>query len=258
VSRRATAWIVAALIVVGLTGLVAQRPLRAWWDDNAGNRAMLQGRPQEAVADIERGLTLEPAWALLHEDLGRALIGTQPAAALKQFEQARCGSPCEAEAGDALLALGRTDEAIEQYVRAKAVGRATESAMALARERRYAAALAIETALLGRLHDDFEDRSDLAAVYAAIGKIEADDAAAPGDAAARRGAATQAIAAFARASGLAPLNEDYLLSYGFAQLRWGSQPEARRAFERLLQLHPGQADAQAALQRMQGKPPSGS
>ncbi|HEV2878986.1 MAG TPA: hypothetical protein VGW96_05325, partial [Candidatus Eremiobacteraceae bacterium] len=51
---------------------------------------------------------------------------------------------------------------------------------------------------------------------------------------------------------LAPYNEGYLLSYAFAQLQWGDADAARRAFERLLQLHPHQSDAESALAHLAG------
>lgn len=244
------------LIVAVTLAAVFSRPLRAWWDDDAGNRALLAGKPQVAIAWFDAGLRAQPDWALLHEDRGRALLNANPTAALAEFERAACGSPCLAEEGDALAALGRLDEATQRYVSAKAVGRASVVAMRLASHGKYDAALAIESALIERLHDDFVDRSDLASAYAAIGKIQT-AAASSGDVRAPGERGALAIAAFSRATSLAPLNEDYLLSYGFAELRWGSPRAARAAFERLLQIHPHQPDAQAALQHM-GSVPTGT
>jgi len=56
-----------------------------------------------------------------------------------------------------------------------------------------------------------------------------------------------AIKAFRRATDLAPFNEEYLLSYSFAQARWGDPKAARGGFSRLLQLHPQQPDALRGL-----------
>jgi Flp pilus assembly protein TadD len=59
-----------------------------------------------------------------------------------------------------------------------------------------------------------------------------------------------AITSFETASRFAPLNEGYLLSLGYAQMQWGDRTAARRAFERVLQLHPTQADAESGLDRL--------
>ena len=188
---------------------------------------------------------------MLQEDRGRALLQAgRPADALGDFAQAGCGSACLAESGDALLALGRTHEAVDLYVEAKAVGKLASLATTMVSEKRFDAALDIEVRLLRELPDDFAHRSERAVVYDAIGKIES--------ARFSSGSRTdprlirKAIDAIAQASELAPLNEDYLLSYAFAQFRWGDQAEASRAFQRLLQIHPGQPDAQAALARIKG------
>jgi tetratricopeptide (TPR) repeat protein len=243
---------VAVLVIVGV--VFAVRPLQAWWDDDEGNRALVAGNASKALAWFDAGLRAQPNWSVLHEDRGRALLAQNPRAALAEFERAACGSPCTAEAGDALMALGRTNEAIDDYVQAKAVGRVTEVATRLEAAHHYAAALAIESSLLARLTNDFVDRSDLAAVYAAMGKIDVSAATSKRRDSQARKDEKAAIDAFAHATALAPLNEDYLLSYGFAQMRWGSPLEAHSAFERLLQLHPGQVDAQAALARMKDTP----
>jgi tetratricopeptide (TPR) repeat protein len=249
VSRRA-AWLSAVAVLVVL-GWIAWRPLSAWWLDDAGNRALLRGQNANAERDFEAALGKEPGWAILHEDLGRAIVASDPARALQEFERANCGSPCMAEAGDALMAMGRTREAIDRYVQAKAVGKVSDVASQLVASQQYDEALAIESALLARLHDDFVDRSELAAVYAQIGKIDIAAASRVNDPRAARVRAEKGIASLAHAKDLAPLNEDYLLSYGFAQLRFGSADEARRTFERILELHPGQKDAVDALARME-------
>jgi tetratricopeptide (TPR) repeat protein len=199
---------------------------------------------------FDAALRNEPSWSLLHEDRGRALLARDPAAALEEFRRAACGSACLAEEGDALAALGRTKEAINSYIAAGAVGKVNDAALRLAARKDYTGALDIEWSLREHLTGDFVERSDLASVLAVIGKIDDRAAAAspqPREAKARGRAA---IEAFARASRLAPLNEDYLLSYAFAQWKWGDKRAAAAAFERLLQIHPGQPDAVAALARL--------
>ncbi len=215
---------------------------------------MLAGNTEQAIAWFDAGLRMQPNWGLLHEDRGRALIDHDPQQALAEFERAACGSPCLAEEGDALAAMGRTEEAINRYIEAKAISRAAEVAVRLAGEGNYDAGLAIEAALIRRLHNNFIDRADLAAAYATAGKIQALAASAATAPAVAHARGRLAIDALSKASSLAPLNEDYLLSEGFAQLRFGNQQLARAAFERLLQIHPDQPDAQAALQRMHGDP----
>src|SRR5579864_4316301 len=153
VSKR-SAWLIAIAVLV-LLGFFTQRPLRAWWDDDEGNRALLRGHDLRAARLFEAGLTAEPGWATLHEDLGRAVLPTDPARSLAEFDRAACGSPCLAQAGDALAAMGRTNEAIDRYVQAKAVGKVSQVAAQLVAAGRYDAALAVESALLAKLHNDF-------------------------------------------------------------------------------------------------------
>ena len=226
--------------------LAAWNPVCAWWSDAAGNKALLRGDVPGALGSFDGGLRREPGWSVLHEDRGRALLATDPGAALAEFDRAACGPACLAESGDAFVRLGRLDEAVDRYIAAKAVSRVDDLAVADARQGRYDEATTLEGALIARLHDDFLERADLAAAYATLGAIRLDAATAarPQDARSLRNAA---IAAFGSASQLAPFNEGYLLSYAFSQMRWGDKAVARRAFERVLQLHPHQADAQAAL-----------
>lgn len=237
----------AALCACGLV-LVGWRPLAASLSDAAGNRALLRGNSALALARFDEALRLEPSWAVPHEDRGRALLASDPARALAEFDRAACGAPCTAAAGDALVRLGKPREAVDRYIDAKAVSKVSDMALALARQGRYGDATALARALIGRLHNDFLERSDLASSYATLGAIEMDAAAAgAGQERARR---AQAIAAYATASQLAPFNEGYLLSYAFAQMQWGDPAVARQVFERVLEIHPQQADAEAALARL--------
>jgi tetratricopeptide (TPR) repeat protein len=226
------------------------RPLTAWWQDEAGNRALLRGERADALAWFDRALVLEPHWSLLHEDRGRALLESDPSAALREFDRAACGAPCLAEAGDALARLGKPDEAIDRYIGAKAVSRVSDIALSLAERGEYDAAAALVSDLIRRLRDNFLERADLASAYATLGKVELGAATAQPKKA--RELRRVAIAAYASASRLAPYNEGYLLSYAFAQMQWGDADAARHAFERLLQLHPHQSDAESALAHLAG------
>jgi tetratricopeptide (TPR) repeat protein len=242
------------LVVVALVAGLGWRPITAWWDDETGNRALLVGNARAAAGWFERGLRLEPGWSMLHEDLGRALLSLDPAAAAHEFRQAACGDPCWAQEGDAEAALGHPDRALALYVRARAVSRVDDVAEKLARRGNFAAALQVEEALVRRLGHSFVDRAELAAAYATIGDIEQRETYAVAGVPARRAAGKRALAAFGKASRLAPLNEGYLLAWGFAEMRWGSRGKARAIFERLLSLHPGQPDAVAALAQLTRRP----
>jgi len=247
--KKHAAWLIATALVAAAL-LLAFRPLGAWWSDDEGNRALLQGDNLKAVERFASAERREPDWAFVHEDLGRAVLDTDPARALAEFERANCGSACIGEEGDALFALGRTGDAIDRYIQARAVAKVAAIATQLVASKRYDAALSIESELVARLHDDFVDRSDLAAAYAQIGKIEIAAATQAGTGVAARQHAQAGLTALARATALAPLNEDYLLAEGFAQLRFGSVAQARRIFERLLQIDPSQQDAQRALRML--------
>ena len=155
---------------------------------------------------------------------------------------------CDAEAGDALVRLGKPREAIDRYIAARAVSRVSRIALDLARAGRYDAAAELERDLIARLPDNFLERADLASSHAALGAIQVAAAAAQPSHA--RELRAQAIDEYATASRLAPLNEGFLLSYAFAQMQWGDAQAARRGFERLLEIHPHQTDAQAALAKL--------
>ncbi len=232
-------------------GALASRPLRATWSDDFGNRALLSGKNARALAAFDAALRLEPRWKFLHEDRGRALLPAAPAAALAEFERANCGAPCIAEEGDALVRLDQYQAAGNKYVNARAVSRVSEMALALAHAGKYGAALALESALARRLDAGFLERADLASTFATQGEIYSIAAATGSGQRPMRAYERAAINAFAQASALAPFNEGYLLSYGFAQARWGDRQQAINAFQKVLEIHPGQPDAQTALARLQ-------
>lgn len=244
---------VAAGVVLGVLLLaLAWRPLSAWYRDDLGNLAFLHGDSAAARASFEFALRQEPQWSFLHEDLGRVLLATDPTAALQEFRVAACGSPCIAEEGDALLRLGRVQDAIGKYVSARAATRVFARAQELASQGRYAESIALEEALVARLHDNFLERAELASAYASLGTLE--DTAAynlPRQASTLRARATRALHT---ASDLAPFNEGYLLAYGFSEMQYGDRSHARAAFQRVLRLHPHQQDAERALARLDQNP----
>lgn len=237
--------------MVCIAAVFAARPIAAAWYDDRGNVALSQGLRAQAAADFERGLSFAPASRLLAEDLGRARLDGDPAEALADFVRADCGDPCTAERGDAEVRLGRADAAAADFLAAKAAGRLGETVTRMAAAGRYRDAIALESALIDHL-DPLFDQADIAAAHARVGELETKAAEEEPHAAAelRR----SAIASFGAASRLAPLNEGYLLSLGYAQLQWGDHAAARRAFLRVLELHPTQADAVRGLARLGADP----
>ena len=244
---------VAAFVFVAVIAL-GWRQFVAWWYDDIGNIALARADTVRARDLFEKGLALAPASRLLREDRGRALLDEDPAAALRDFTQAACGAPCIAEAGDAQARLGNMDAAVADYLNAKAANRLAAAVDNMAAAGKFDEAIALETALSQRLGDDILLRADLAASQARIGKFaEAAAYANPARATAYR---ARAIDAYARASALAPFNEGYLLSLGFAQMNWGDKRAARDTFAKVLAHHPHQADAEQALQRLKLPPPA--
>ncbi|HEY5095338.1 MAG TPA: hypothetical protein VII69_09505 [Candidatus Eremiobacteraceae bacterium] len=240
--NRARSIAIASIAVV--VAVFLWRPLAAWWCDDRGNIMLARGDRASALEWFERGLVLAPTSAVLLEDRGRARLDDDPAGALADFAKADCGQPCIAERGDAEVRLGRPGAAVGDYLAAHAAGRITVTVAGLADQRRYTDALALERALINGL-DPLLDQADIAAAQAQVGQL--DVKAAEHDAAHRIAYRRDAIRAFAAANRLAPLNEGYLLSLGYSQMQWGDRREARRAFERELELHPTQPDAERGL-----------
>ncbi|MBC5825739.1 MAG: hypothetical protein GIX02_13155 [Candidatus Eremiobacteraeota bacterium] len=228
----------------------AWRPVGAWWYDDIGNLALAKGSPSRAVELFDRGLALAPDSRVLLEDRGRARLPADPGGALADLKRAACGTPCIAEEGDAQLRLGNARQAVADYLAARAAPRLAQSVKRMTAIGQYDEAIALESALIARLRGDVLYRADLAAAYETLGKLEESTAYARQN----RAPAYRrvAIEAHKRASELAPFNEGYLLSYGFAQAQWGDPRAARAAFARELALHPHQADAEKALQTLLG------
>ena len=237
---------------VALAGALLWRPLAAWWCLDLGNLAFVRGDRAAAAEFFSNGLRLEPQWHSLLEDHGRAVLEIEPAIALDEFRRADCGEPCDAEAGDAESLLGRAQDAVNDYLAAHAVQRLAAAVSRLAASRRYDEAIALERALATRLGSGMLAEADLATAYYTIGTL--DEQAASHDDADRAGYRADAIRSFRRASTLAPFNEGYLLALGFAESSWGDRRAARAAFERVLDLHPHQSDAERGLAKL-GIPP---
>lgn len=226
------------------------RPAAAWWCLDVGNLAYMRGDRATAASDFVQGLRLEPSWPALLEDHGRAVLDAEPAVALTDFKAADCGEPCIAEAGDAESRLGHFDNAINDYLAAHAVERVGGAVDRLAGEGRYDDAIDLERALASRLGTGMLSQADVASADYLIGGLDNRAARAiryPAKVAAYH---ADAIRSFKRASQLAPFNEGYLLSLGFAEAAWGDKREARVAFEKVLDLHPHQSDAERGLEQI--------
>jgi len=240
-------WVAVLALAAAIVAFGA-RPLRAWWFDDVGNLAYARGDLDAARLSFDRGLALEPSWHVLLEDRGRAELDRDPGSALADLLAADCGSPCVAEEGDAQSRLGRPQAAVDDYLAAHAVDRVAAAAERLAALHHFDEAIALEADLTQTLGTGMLVQADLAASYAELGGLNARAAAATPARAKRYGHA--AIDAYRRAAALAPFNEGYLLSLGFADLQWGDRRGARAAFERVLDLHPRETDAERGLARL--------
>lgn len=247
--------LLALALTLALAVALVWRHLAAWGYDDLGNLALVKGDTPRAQSLFDRGLALVPDSHLLLEDRARAELDSDPATALRDFERAACGPPCVAGQGDAYARLGHPDEAVEAYLDAKAAHRLAAVVDVMASHGKYDEAIALEKALIQRLGDSIFLRADLAAAYSKVGML----AAAAGDANPSKAAAyhREAIAAFDRATALAPFNEGYLLSFAFAQMSWGDRHAAANAFRRVLALHPHQSDAEKALAQLGASPTIG-
>jgi tetratricopeptide (TPR) repeat protein len=240
----------AILAVAVIAAALAWRPAAAWWCLDVGNLAYLRGDRATAAADFSRGLEFVPSWRALREDHGRAVLPDDPATALADFKAAACGEPCLAEAGDAESRLGRFDDAVNDYLAAHAVERVGDAVGRLAGAGRFDDAIALERALATRLGTGMLAQADVASAQDLIGRLDQRAAKASRDK--RKAAAyhADAIRSFRRASQLAPFNEGYLLSLGFAEASWGDKRSAREAFGRVLDLHPHESDAERGLAQL--------
>ncbi|HET9341740.1 MAG TPA: hypothetical protein VFO25_02335 [Candidatus Eremiobacteraceae bacterium] len=242
-------WLV-ILVVVIVAVVLLWRPAASWWCLDVGNLAYMRGDRATAAADFVQGLRFEPTWRALLEDHGRAVLDAEPAVALADFKAADCGEPCTAEAGDAESRLGNFDNAINDYLAAHAVERVGGAVDRLASEARYDDAIELERALASRLGTGMLSQADVASADYLIGGLDNRAARAARESAKAAAYHADAIRSFRRASQLAPFNEGYLLSLGFAESAWGDKRKARVAFEKVLDLHPHQSDAERGLAQL--------
>lgn len=229
------------------------RPLAALSCDNFGNLALAKGDEGLALDWFNRGVALSPQSRVLLEDRGKALLRTDPLRALADFQAANCGATCLQGEGDAHMDLGDFDAATHDYIAARSVTRLTYAISRLARAGRFDDAISAERALAARFSDNALDQAELARAMWQIGRLE--ELAAYNRPPFAKRYRVDAIRVLTRAAAIAPYNEGYLLELGHAEMQWGDRGVARRTFERLLELHPHQSDAERALQQLNARPP---
>lgn len=116
--------VTAVALAAGLA-LLVHRPIvdpdltRAVTASNLGQALWADGRREEAIAQYQRAVSLQPDWASGYFSLGNALgEAGRPAEALTALERAVALDPAHARAryslGTTLVALGRPREAIDQ------------------------------------------------------------------------------------------------------------------------------------------------
>ncbi|HYK51945.1 MAG TPA: hypothetical protein VEV38_00230 [Candidatus Eremiobacteraceae bacterium] len=242
-------WLLIVIVAV-VAVVLLWRPAAAWWCLDVGNLAYVRGDRVTAASDFVQGLRLEPNWRALLEDHGRAVLDAEPAVALSDFKAADCGEPCTAEAGDAESRLGHFDDAVNDYLAAHAVERVGAAVNGLAGNGRFDDAIALERALASRLGTGMLAQADVASADFILGGLDDRAAKATRDASKASAYHADAIRSFKRASQLAPFNEGYLLSLGFAESAWGDKKAAGEAFEKVLDLHPHQSDAERGLAQL--------
>jgi len=186
--------------------------------------------PQEALAPLEKAVSLQPHSAEARNDLGMALATLgRPGDAIAHFERAIALKPDFATAhnnlGNALKAERRVGDAIRHFKQAIALRpdyplAEFNLAGALAKQERHHEAIEhYQRALAGR--------PDWVAALCGLGfSLHMDDQ------------AEQGLASYERALSLDPANAEAHHGIGIAQQTLGQLPESRRSFEKAVELAP--------------------
>ena len=180
-------------------------PNRADADINLGNALIRKGSVDEAIAHYQKALQIKPDFAGAYYNLGDALIRKGSVnEAIAQYQKALQIKPDYAEAhvnlGNALLQKGSVDEALAHYQRALQI------------------------------------KPDFAEAHYNLG-----------DALIRKGSVDQAIAHFQRALEIDPDFAEAHINLGHALIRKGKMDEAIAHFQKALQVSPDYAEAQKSL-----------
>ena len=200
----------------------------AWF--NLSDVLSRQGRHEEAIEAIRRGLALKPDDPYAYNDLGNeyALL-RRPAEAVPQFERALALQPGFASAhsnlGNTLMDLGRVDEALGHLQRAVELDPAYPEGLnnlgvALAKRGQHPESLAAFERALALRPRDAATHDNLAGALRALGRLE------------------EALARHEEALRLAPDVPEALANQGRTLQSAGRPAEALARFERALALKP--------------------
>ena len=202
---------------------------------NLGDALFKMGRVDEAIAQYQQALQIEPDYAEAHINFGNALLRKGNVdEAIAQYQLALQIKPDYAEAcynlGNALLQKGQVDEAIVQYQHALQINP------------NYAVACYnLGTALLQKGQVD-----EAVARYQRALQIKPDYAEAHnnlGSALLQKGQVDEAIVHFQKALQIKPDNAEACYNLGSALLRKGQVDEAIVHFQKALQINPDDAEA---------------
>jgi tetratricopeptide (TPR) repeat protein len=256
---------------------VCRRPDNDRARTNLGNALSSEGRPAEAVAQLEAALRLNPRSVDARNDLGNALNALgRTAEANAQFEEAQRLDPDSVEAhnnlGNALNAQGRSAEAIAQYEEAiridpdyaearnnlgnvlVAQGRGAEAIPHFERALRQRPEVAEVRNNLGNALKALGRNPEAIAQYEEAIRINPAYAAAQnnlGNALNADGRAPEAVAHYEAAIRLSPESAAYRMNLAVTLLRIpGRAAEAVPHLKEVLRLEPGNGLARQILDRI--------
>lgn len=202
---------------------------------NLGNCLRQKGKPDEAIAQYEEALRLDPKEAEAHHNIGLSLMQKGKVDdAIAQYRQALQLNPKLLNAyvnlGDALLQEGKADDAMAQYLAALKIN--PDDPMAhynlgtvLFRQGKLDEAIAhFERAV--QIKPDYSDAHDNL-----------------GGALAEKGRLDEAIAHFQEALRINPQNAEAWNNLGHAMLQKGQAGAALASFQQAVQLKPDYAEA---------------
>jgi tetratricopeptide (TPR) repeat protein len=217
------------------TDTLAQNP-KCWAGYNDLGTALLQkGQADEAIAQYQKALEINPHDAGIYYNFGNALAQKGlPNEAIAQFQKALGIDPNLANAhnnlGNALLQEGRVDEAMAQFQKALEIKPTYAEAHnnlgnALARKGQMDEAMAqFQKAL----------------------KINPDDAKAQdnvGNVLLQRGQVDEAMVHYQKALEIAPNNNNAHINFGVALVQKGRVDEAMAQYQKALEINPNSAEA---------------
>lgn len=261
------------------TDTVAKKPDNPWARNNLGLALMKAKRPQEALAQYDAALRIQPIDPVSQFNAGHALVALDRTAdAIARFTEAVRLSPTYSDArynlGLLLLQANRPAEAVRELaevVRADPARAEFQANLGLALARsgqRDAAEMALRTALrlrpeypeasynLGSLYLQSARWADAAAQFEATVKADPTRARAHTNLALAQvqlGRIEDAITALREAMRLEPANAETHANLGALYLHLGRTAEATAALNEALRLNPAHPGAKESLQRLRAR-----